>query len=99
MRQISLQKKMMIHPLNPNTVVHNYDYIPITCSTLWHRRYCGTDNSIRLIKNQQAAKPLASKDSGSKDEPKADNGFLGFEGKALWDVMSGKLPEGQRGRS
>ena len=26
--------------------------------------------------------------------PKADNGFLGFDGKGLWDVMSGKLPEG-----
>ena len=40
------------------------------------------------------SKALISKDPGNKDEPKKDNGFLGFEGKALWDVMSGKLPEG-----
>jgi hypothetical protein len=40
------------------------------------------------------SKALVSRDTSEKSEPKADNGFLGFEGKALWDVMSGKLPEG-----
>jgi len=40
------------------------------------------------------SKALINKDFSEKNEPKADNGFLGFEGKALWDVMSGKLPDG-----
>ena len=40
------------------------------------------------------SKAFTSKESGSQEGPKADNGFLGFDGKGLWDVMSGKLPEG-----
>ena len=40
------------------------------------------------------SKAFTGKESGNQEGPKADNGFLGFDGKGLWDVMSGKLPEG-----
>lgn len=40
------------------------------------------------------SKALIGKDVSENSEAKADNGFLGFDGKALWDVMSGKLPDG-----
>lgn len=30
-------------------------------------------------------------------EVTVDNGFMGFQGKALWDVMCGKIPEGFNG--
>ena len=32
--------------------------------------------------------------NSSSDKTEDDNGFLGLSGKALWDVMSGKIPEG-----
>ncbi len=40
------------------------------------------------------SKALITKDTLEKSGDKSDNGFLGFDGKGLWDVMSGKLPEG-----
>ena len=43
--------------------------------------------------NVLESKALISKDSGNKDEPKKDNGFLGFEGKPC-GMWWRRLPEG-----
>jgi len=41
---------------------------------------------------ERATKAVAADSSSSAAED--NNGFLGLAGKALWDVMSGKIPEG-----
>jgi hypothetical protein len=41
---------------------------------------------------ERATKAVAADSNSSKAED--NNGFMGLTGKALWDVMSGKIPEG-----
>jgi len=41
---------------------------------------------------ERATKAVAADSNSSRAED--DNGFMGLSGKALWDVMSGKIPEG-----